>query len=285
MNHPDNTVLSNLLRGFEIPPCPAILTELQATLKRKDFDTRDIARLISRDVALAAAVIRVANSPALGLRRRADSIGTALSLLGSQQMLNLVVAELLKRAASSDRGMRLERFWERAALTAGTCSRLAQRLGGVSRDLAYCFGLFRDCGIPLMMRRFPDYKATLQLANASERPFTRVEDERHGVDHAVIGYLLARSWRLADSLCAAIGSHHELSTLEADHESGLCGESCALIALGLVSERVVNLFQHSPEESEWRRGCARVAGFFALSEAELDDCIDDELYQLRLAAG
>jgi len=284
MKNPDKTDLSKLLRGFDIPPCPAILAELQATLNSDKFDTRAIARLISRDVALAAAVIRVANSPALGLQRQADSIGAALSMLGSRQILNLVVAELLKRAASSDRGMRLERFWERAALNAGTCARLAQRLGGASRDVAYCFGLFRDCGIPLMMRRFPDYKTTLQLANVGEQPFTAVEDARHGVDHAVIGYLLARSWRLAEPLSAAIRSHHELHALEADGDSSLCGESCSLIAIGVISERVVNVFQHSPEENEWRLGRSPVAAFFGLTLAELDDCVDDELYQLRVAA-
>ncbi|MBK1681838.1 HDOD domain-containing protein [Rhodocyclus tenuis] len=281
----DDTDLSPLLRGFDLPPCPAILSELQSTLNSDAFDTRRVSQLISRDVALAAAVIRVANSPALGLRRQANSITDALSMLGSRQILNLVVAELLKRAGSNDRGPRLERFWERAALNAATCSRVAERFGGVGRDLAYCYGLFHDAGIPLMLRRFPDYKATLQLANGSEHSFTSVEESRHGVDHAVIGYLLARSWRLSAVLAGAIRSHHDFQVLGVESDSGLAGESCALIALGVISEHIISLFQHAQDESEWRLGQPWVAAFFGMSEAELDDCVEDELYQLRLAAG
>lgn len=280
----DTTDLSPLLRGFDLPPCPAILNELQAELNSDDFDPRRVAQLISRDVALAAAVIRVANSPALGMRRQANSIGDALSMLGSRQLLNLVVGELVKRAGSTDSGLRLERFWERAALNASTCSRIADRFGGVGRDLAYCYGLFHDAGIPLMLRRYPDYKTTLQLANSSEESFTSIEESRHGVDHAVIGYLLARSWRLSDVLTNAIRSHHDFQVLGVDSDSGLSGESCALIALGVISEHIISLFQHAQDESEWRLGQPWVAGFFGMSIAELDDSIEDELYQMRLAA-
>jgi HD-like signal output (HDOD) protein len=283
MTTPADSQLSPLLRGFEIPPCPAILGELRTLLDAETFDARRVSQLISRDVALAASVIRIANSPALGLQRQASSITQALALLGSRQILNLVVGQLLKRAGDSNPGLRLERFWDRAALSANVCSQLVGRLRGSSRDAAYCFGLFRDCGIPLMMRRFPDYKATLQVANRSDSSFTAVEESRHGVDHAVIGYLLARSWRLSDTLCAAIRSHHDFAAL--DHDSGLGGETCSLIGIGVVAERIVSLFQHSPDENEWRQGRSPVAHYFNLSESELDDAVEDELDHLRANGG
>ncbi|MRD74035.1 HDOD domain-containing protein [Rhodocyclus tenuis] len=273
--------LSPLLRGFEIPPCPAVLNDLRRELDSDDCDPRRVAQLISRDVGLSAAVIRVANSPALALQRKAKTIGEALSLLGSRQILNLVVGELLKRLVSQENSPSLERFWDRAALSAAVCARLSGRLRGSQRDTAYCFGLFRDCGIPLMMQRFPDYKTTLQLANRASTSFTDVEDSRHGVDHAVIGYLLARSWNLSANLCAAMRSHHEFSALYQESDSGLSVESSTLIGIGVVAERIISLSQNASEENEWRLGRDAVSHFFSLGEGELDDIVDDELEHLR----
>jgi HD-like signal output (HDOD) protein len=70
-------------------------------------------------------------------------------------------------------------------------------------------GLFRDAGIPLLMKRFADYKDTLRLANQYPRGFTVVEDERHGMNHAVVGAILGRSWLLAEHVRNAIRNHHE----------------------------------------------------------------------------
>lgn len=282
MNTSVDSHLAPLLRGFEIPPCPAILVELRKLLDADAFDSRRVSQLISRDVALAASVIRIANSPMFGLQRPASSITQALALLGSRQILNLVVGQLLKRAGETNPGMRLERFWERAALSANVCSQLVGRLRGSSRDTAYCFGLFRDCGIPMMMQRFPEYRETLQVANRSNLPFTAVEDNRHGVDHAVIGYLLARSWRLSDTLCAAIRSHHDFAILEQD--GSISSESCSLICIGVVAARIVGVFQNSADETEWRLGRASVAHYLGMSESELDDTVDDELEHLRINA-
>jgi len=62
------------------------------------------------------------------------------------------------------------------------------------------------------MRRFPDYKDTLRIANEdSTRVFTEIEDERHGMNHAVVGSIVARNWALSDALRTAILRHHDTS--------------------------------------------------------------------------
>ena len=200
----DETEVSKLLRGVEIPPCPAVLAALAQEMHRPDASSTKVARLISQDVGLAAGVIKCANSPLFSTGSKVGSIGEALGRLGFNNVLNLVVNELLRKNLSQNNHA-MDRFWDSATYCAGVCAKLAEILPGTSRDTAYTFGLFHDCGIPILMRRYPDYKKTLGEANRRiDLPFTAIEDEIHGTNHAVIGYLMARNWGLPETVSSAI---------------------------------------------------------------------------------
>lgn len=270
--------VSKLLRGLEIPPCPAVLAALSQEMHRPDVSATRVARLISQDVGLAAGVMKCANSPLFGAGRKVGSINEALGLLGFNNVLNLVVNELLRKSLSSGGQHAMERFWDSATYCAGISARLAERLPGTSRDTAYTFGLFHDCGIPILMRRFPDYKQTLQLANRNvDQTFTEVEEQVHGTNHAVIGYLMARNWGLSETLCTAILCHHDFRVFE---DGSVSDECCTLIGLEIIAERVVGTFLRLQEDGEWEKAKGRVANFFGLSETDLNDLTEDLLFKL-----
>lgn len=277
----DETEVSKLLRGVEIPPCPAVLAALAQEMHRPDASSTKVARLISQDVGLAAGVIKCANSPLFSTGSKVGSIGEALGRLGFNNVLNLVVNELLRKNLSQNNHA-MDRFWDSATYCAGVCAKLAEILPGSSRDTAYTFGLFHDCGIPILMRRYPDYKKTLGEANRRiDLPFTAIEDEIHGTNHAVIGYLMARNWGLPETVSSAILSHHDFSVF--NDGSGLSDESCTLIALALLAERIVGTFLRLNEDGEWEKGKGAVAGFFGLTETDLNDIVDDLLFKLDSA--
>ena len=60
----DEQQLQTMLNGVDIPPCPAVLIELDAELKKDDPDQRELTRIITKDVALSGHVMQIANSPA-----------------------------------------------------------------------------------------------------------------------------------------------------------------------------------------------------------------------------
>lgn len=276
----DTPEVESLLKRFDIPPCPAVINELRSALASEDVSIASVARLISRDVGLAGAVMRIVNSPAFGLRREVGSIDAALNVLGLGRVFDLVVAQLLKTSLGTASGARLERYWDNAACTADLCAALATRLPGTTRETAYCFGLFHDCGIPLMLRRFPDYDRTLARSDAGDS-LPEVEEERHGTNHADVGYLLARSWGLSRRLCEAIRSHHHDVGLENGMTAGLDDEVCALIGICMLAEHVSSLHLHMGGEADSQRVRASIGAFFGLSAGEVDDLVDDLLAELQ----
>jgi HD-like signal output (HDOD) protein len=238
-----------------------------------------ISRLISQDVALAAGIMKVANSSLFSPARQVGSINEALGFLGFGSIFNLVVKEVLRKSLAFGDSPRLERFWDSASHTAAVGARLTLALPGAHRDNAYCFGLFHDCGIPLLIKRFPDYRETLKLANADPHSsFPRIEEARHGTHHAVIGHLLSRNWGLSEAVSQAILCHHDYGIF--DKDQGLARESLALIGINLVAERVVSLHLRQGADAEWNKGRHAVAAYFDLTQADLAALVDDMLYQL-----
>jgi HD-like signal output (HDOD) protein len=273
--------IGKLLKGIDIPPCPAVLSALLAEMQRDDANIARISKLITQDVALAAGIMKVANSAFFQPARQVGSITEALGFLGFGQVFNLLVKEVLQKSVGDAPGQRLDRYWDSAAYCAVACANLSLALPGTTRDNAYCFGLFHDCGIPVLMRRFPDYRETLKLANAdARRQFTRIEEARHGTQHAVIGHLISRNWGLAPAVGEAILSHHDLSLFEDPQSVG--HETLTLIGINLIAEHLVGLVLRDNSDGEWERARPLVADFFGLSQANLTDLVDDMLYRIEM---
>lgn len=276
--------ITQLLRGLEIPPCPAVLAELSMEMRRQPANGERIAALIGRDVALAGGVLKIANSPLFANEKRITSVGEAVSLLGLQRLFNMVINELLRKTlTSSELPLRMDRFWDSAAYNACIAAELARHLPGTDPDTAYSFGLCHDGGVPIMMRRFADYKDTLQQANESVgQSFTACEDGRHGTNHTVIGYLMARNWGLPEPVSQAVLVHHDYSIFANDNH--LPDETLALVAINFVAERITGLYLRSAADAEWQRGRALVGSFLGMSEEEMGDLIDDLLFRLDSGA-
>ena len=258
-----------------IPSKPQILTKLALETSRLEPDFRRIADLIASDVGMSAAIVKTANSSLYGLRTRVNSVQQAVNFLGLRTITHLVTGLALRAAFSGPNQPTLERFWDVSARVALATAHFARRLPGMDRDEAYTYGLFQDCGIAVLLGRFPNYKQILALANAAaDQKFTDIETEHLGVDHALIGYLLARSWGLSDNVYEAIRMHHEFAVLDPDsHELGR--ESTNLIGAALLGERAYQLFAGKARGVEWQKAGNYVLDHFGIAAEDCDSVIAD----------
>lgn len=233
-----------LVESIGIPPRPAVVLAVMDEKSRDEPDLALIGDLISRDVGVSAAMLKTVNSPLFGLTRKVHSISQAVSLLGLGRIAALVNSLALRTSLNAQG---IERFWDKSARTAMISAWLAGKLGH-DRDEAHLFGLFRDAGIPLLMKRFKDYKDTLRLASQDLRGFTAVEDERHGMNHAVVGAILARNWQLTESVRIAIRSHHEADIFQRSSDSAVKN----LIAVAYLAGQLESIDAGSQEDGEWK---------------------------------
>ena len=102
----------------------------------------------------------------------------------------------------------LEHFWETSTRRAMAMSHIAKELFTVDTDLAYTCGLFYHVGIPILMQGVRGYAGTLAEALArQDRSFTDTENAAHKTDHAVVGAIVAKTWRLPPMTVLAVRLH------------------------------------------------------------------------------
>ncbi|MEW5892205.1 MAG: HDOD domain-containing protein [Pseudomonadota bacterium] len=262
--------LEATLKEIGIPPRPAILEEISREMRNPDPDFNRVAQLISRDVSLAASFLKTANSPFYGYRHKARSVRDALIMLGLKVAARTVAGVILRHTLPS--GPNMERFWDASDRTAQLSAWLVQKLGeqpDVHSDDAYTYGLFRDCGIPIMLRKFPNYPAILAEANRDpERPFTEVEEAYLPTNHALVGCLLAQSWWLPEATCLAIRHQHDFVLMRTGLQS-LPSASRRLIALAQLAEWLLQRLTGLSATREWDKMGPACLAQLGLQEADL----------------
>ena len=201
-----------LLQGIKIPPRPDVLAKFHAEMQKPYPDLGALARQVGNDVSLSGAVLQVVNSPLFRLPKKIASIDQAIQMLGLVRLASVVRAVSMK--ASLAPALKLDRFWDTAEDVARAGAYLAKRHVGLDAEALYAVGLFHDCGIPLLLMSFPDYKALLQRSKDvddgdSEHSIAKLEKESFGITHAEVGYRLGQAWFLPEPLCQVIAIHHQ----------------------------------------------------------------------------
>ncbi|MEE1921698.1 HDOD domain-containing protein [Pseudomonas sp. 148P] len=259
-----------------MPPQPQIMVDLQMEQYMPDPDLETIAKLISQDPGLAGALLKIVNSAHYGLSNKIASIQRAVNLLGSRSIINLINAQSIKGEMSDETIVTLNRFWDTAQDVAMTCLTLAKRIGSQAVDEAYALGLFHDCGVPLMLKRFPDYMSVLEDAYASAGARQRVVDTENQVfntNHAVVGYYTARSWRLPEHVSNAIANHHNALAVFSD-DSPRNAQLKNLLAILKMAEHICashRVLGNTSVDHEWNTVGHLVLDYIGLSEYDFDN--------------
>lgn len=236
-----------------IPPCPPLLADLIQELAQPQPDRSWVVQLIEQDAKLAQALLEAVNSPLCGLRHKVTAVRGAVTFGGLKYCANFVAGFMLRRALTVVGRFELEAFWERAAERSLAIAYLARELDVADFDEAHTFGLFRNCGIPLMLLKHSDYGAW--LANEQEQgrlEITTRERARYGIDHALIGGLLARSWCLPMDMWLPVSLHHVRD--ESAQAGGPQSRSTRrLIAIGVLADCITRLHRRQRLSEFWER--------------------------------
>jgi putative nucleotidyltransferase with HDIG domain len=201
------TIAFEALEAF--PALAESRNRLLAVISEDHVATADIVTAVESDVALIIAVLRVANQTP-GTRVRVDTVVGAVELLSPQTVQALArrvrTFEFFERSSVWDAAP--ERFRLHALATQRAADRVAAEVGYEHRDRLTVTSLLHDVGKLVLLHAYPGYPAQVHLG--AETPEERIHQERRelGVDHALVGGVLARRWGLPSTVATAIERHH-----------------------------------------------------------------------------
>ncbi len=172
--------------------------------------TTDVIAAVEADVSLAVTVVRLANQIENPLQGRVDS-----AVAGVKALSPRTVHAIASRARTFDFFERSavwegipERFRLHAVATQRAADRLAREVGFEARDRLMLTSLLHDIGKLVLIQAYQGYPSRIHGDAAT--PEDRLERERRelGVDHALVGGVLARRWGMPPSVARVIEHHH-----------------------------------------------------------------------------
>lgn len=256
--------------GVRIPPQPKVLIELRNKIATGDYSVRSVSRILGQDPGLVAMLFKASRSAAFSRGRTFDKLDQVLQVIGVKQTYNLVQAIALSTTISDGKRKAFDIFWTRAAEVAQLAALIAEDLVSVCNvfpDQAYMAGIFHECGVPVLMMRFPDYCKILHLEKVSCWPSLAEEDAKFDVDHCTVGYLVARHWGLPDFVCAAIRYHHDLPVTE-------LGAAASLVSIVQLAIHFHHRINDQPN-AVWDKIGRGVMEELALSYDDFEDYFED----------
>lgn len=194
----------------DLPALPSVVLDLISSFGREDVDVTTLAEKMSRDQAMAAKILRLANSSFYGLPGRVKTVKQAIVVLGFDSARALAVASnVIDRFGGNARcPVDVAYFWRHSIATA-LCARSLARHAGLDRDAAFIGGLLHDIGRLVLATGFPEqYARVIAECGRDDVGLGTAELRVLGVDHERAGQLLAETWKFPAPIVRAIGQHH-----------------------------------------------------------------------------
>lgn len=195
----------------KIASLPDVCIKFSSALRDPKTSNRELEEILSDDVAMAARVLRIANSAMYSFPSRVDTISQAATIIGYKQLNDIVLAcsiiNMFKGLPQDVVDMEL--FWRHSISCAVAARILASHRRVANIEQYFTAGLLHDIGRLVIFIELPKYAAEiLELSQRSEAQMFMIEQDVLGFDHAKLGGMLLKSWKLPKRLVDSVAYHH-----------------------------------------------------------------------------
>jgi len=283
-----------------LPSVPAVVLEVLDLCQSEDVGIGQVGKVLARDPALTAKVLKVANSPWYGVRSQITTLERAITILGINATLSLALSFSLVRNLQKSRPSSFDHqtFWKRCVITAAASQEVGRWAKAASQDELFLGGLLQNIGILVLNEAIPESYGRLIAASGEDHILlATLERQAFGSDHAEVGAWQLERWNLPVKLQLAVACSHN-GQCEDRALSAFCScvalagfiadiwiQSDPAAATAAAREKSISLFDMSSEQ--FQKILDNVARVLPEVTANLDinigweDYIAGILYQAR----
>lgn len=174
---------------------------------------RDIVEVIEKDPIITIKILKLINSAYYSLPNKITSIKQSVVHLGINTIKNLALSfsAIGMLPSQNAAGFDMQRYLMHSLVTASIARRLGERYAADVADPTDCYiaGLLHDFGKVVFAQFMADeFGRALALSRDENLPLHKAEQIVMGVDHTVVGGMLARRWQFPDEFVACVAGHH-----------------------------------------------------------------------------
>lgn len=238
------TNLQDLLeQSKDLPTLPEIYVRVSELLDSDTASVRDIGEAVQTDPSLTAKILKLVNSAFYGLPNRVTSISQSVSLLGRQQLKQVLMSSVLAGVFSDINivNFSMHDFWHHSIKTAIIARHLGmQNVNIIDHEAFFTAGLLHDIGRLVIAKVAPEEMSAINdfsFDNAED--LLKLELEKLGMTHVEVGAAMLKKWKMPGLLTQCVLNHHETS-----HSGPLAIDTSIVYLANLLSQ------QEMPEDEE-----------------------------------
>ena len=197
-----------------LPTLPGVALRIVELCSNDDVRVGDIAKAIQNDPALAARMLRFANSSRVGVRNPVTTLTMAVTLLGLLRVRTIalsfsLVSDIQRRGVDLRQG-----YWRRTLYSTAASRSLAAATRWEPMEEVVLGALLQDVGMLVLQQALgAEYSQILLDAGPEHAKLVELERERLGCDHGAVSSWLATEWQLPALFSeTALTSHDGLLT-------------------------------------------------------------------------
>jgi len=190
-----------------------------------DVGTAKISQVISKDPALTARILKVANSAWCGVRHDITTLNQAVNLLGMNGTMSLALSFSMVRQLKTVGGQAFDHltYWRRSAIAANAAKSVSAGYSTVNQGEVFLTGLLQDIGMLVLAQALPSYGKLAASAANDHSKLIEIELNELGADHSQAGAWFLTKWKLPNTLIEAISTSHAKAGID-----GLLSKSIAI---------------------------------------------------------
>ncbi len=242
MSELSGDLLDRLKKCKNLPTLPKAAMRIIDVAQRPEIDMGMVAEAVSADPAIAAKVMRIANSALYARRRESTNLRQALITLGLNATLTLALSFTLVTKLRKDpiKGFDFNEYWKRSILAGSWARILASEVELVGAEEVFLVALLQDIGMLAIDRVAPEVYASISPFKMDHDTLAQHETNKLESNHCQVGAWLMSDWNMPDVLVTAVEHSHNYTAAEVDENisglvkitalSGLLADSCATAA-------------------------------------------------------
>ncbi len=279
MSQIPEVILQRLRTCTNFPTPPAVALKVLQLAQDPDIELTRVADAVSADPAIAAKVMRIANSAMYARRRQSTNLRQALITLGLNATLTLALSFTLVSTLrrTTPQGFDLQAYWRRAVLSSAWGKLLANELGRRDAEEVFLAALLQDLGMLVIDKIWPEVYEGIAPFSVDHVRLCQHEQQCIGADHPAIGGALLAVWNMPDTLGRALRHSHDTGA------AGFDGDDKAFIRCVALSGELSDLWLAARNDDVLRRAGQQVKRYLNISPHRLGELFETVREQLPVA--